>query len=117
LDTRTKIVEPRSVPSGGPVRVIVGYFDPIHAAEIRELRRLAPANTTIVAAIDDPPDPLLPVAGRAELAAALGFVDFVVTDVSGAMAIAGAEIADIRPGDLKRREELARHVVRRHGSE
>ena len=105
------------MPSGGPVKIIVGYFDPIHAAQIPDLRRLAAANTTIVAAIDDPPDPLLPVTGRAELAAALGLIDFVVTDVSGAMTIAGAEITDIRPGDLKRREELARHVVRRHGSE
>jgi hypothetical protein len=99
------------------VRVIVGYFDPIHAAQIRELRKLAPAEATIVAAIDDPPDPLLPTSGRAELAAALGLIDYVVTDVSGAMAIAGAEITDIREADLKRREELARHVVRRHGSE
>ena len=104
------------MPSGGPVRVIVGYFDPMHAAQIRELLQLAPPNTTIVAAIDDPPDPLLPVAGRAELAAALSLIDFVVTDVGGAMAIAGAEITDIRPGDLTRRDELARHVVRRHGS-
>lgn len=105
------------MPSGGPVNVIVGYFDPIHAAQIRALKQLAPAEAITVAAIAEPPDPLLPQGARAELAAALEAIDYVVTDVEGALALPGAVVSDIRQDDLRRREELMRHVLRRHGSE
>jgi hypothetical protein len=112
-----KIVEPRSVPSGGPVNVIVGYFDPVHAALVRALKQLAPPDAVVVAAIADPPEPLLPLRARAELAAALDTIDYVVTDVEGALALPAAVISDIREDDLQRRDELVRHVIRRHRSE
>lgn len=105
------------MPSGGPVNVIVGFFDPVHAAQIRALRQLASAESVIVAAIAEPPDPLLPQRARAELAAALQAIDYVVTDVEGAVALPGAVVSDIRQDDLLRREELMRHVLRRHESE
>ena len=105
------------MPSGGPVRVIIGYFDPVHAAQIRALKQLAPAEAILVAAVADAPNPLLPTRARAELAAALALIDYVVTDVEGAVAIPGAIVSDIREDDLRRRDELMRHVVRRHGSE
>ena len=99
------------------MRVIVGYFDPIYAAQIRGLKRLAPAETVVVAAIADPPEPLLPLRARAELAAALDSIDYVVTDVEGALAIPGAVVSDFRADDLQRRQELIQHVVRRHRNE
>jgi hypothetical protein len=99
------------------VRVIVGYFDPIYAAQIRALMELARSHSIVVAAVADPPDPLLPARARAELAAALELIDYVVTDVDGAMELPGAVVSDIRPDDLRRRDELMRHVIRRHGSE
>ena len=117
LDTRKKIVEPRSVPSGGPVRVIIGYFDPVYGAHVRALKQLAPADSIVVAAVADPPEPLLALRARAELAAALDSIDYVVTDVEGALTLPGAAIVDIREDDLQRRNELIRHVVRRHRSE
>jgi hypothetical protein len=117
LDTRTKIVEPRSLPSGGSVMVIVGYFDPIYAAGVRAIRELAPAESLVLAAIADPPEPLLPLRARAELAAALDCIDYVTTDIDAAMALPEAKVSDIRSDDLRRRNELVQHVVRRHRSE
>ena len=105
------------MPSGGPVRVIVGFFDPIHAAQIRALKQLAPKESVVVAAIADPPEPLLPARARAELAAALDSIDYVVTDVEGALSLPGAVVYDLRQDDLRRRDELMRHVVRRHAGE
>jgi sugar/nucleoside kinase (ribokinase family) len=117
LDTRRKIVEPRSLPSEGPVRVIVGYFDPVHGEQARAVNRLANEKEVVVAAVMDPPNPLLPLRARAELAAALEAIDFVVTEADEALALPGATVIDIRADDLRRRDELMRHVVRRHGAE
>ena len=99
------------------MRVIVGYFDPVHAAQIRALKQLVPPEATVVAAVAQPPDPLLPQRARAELAAALQCVDYVVTDVEAALLLPGAVVSDIRADDLRRREQLMQHVVRRHRSE
>jgi hypothetical protein len=114
LDTRTKIVEPRSIPRDRPVRILVCHLDPLWADTAAALREQAGSGATVVVAVTDPPEPLLPLRARAELAASLYFVDYVVTELDPP---ADAEVVDLRTQDLERRQGLVRHVLRRHGSE
>jgi hypothetical protein len=114
LDTRTKIVGPRSIARDLPVRIVVCYLDPLWAGIERTLREHARSGATLVIAIDEPPEPLLPLQARAELAASLSFVDYVIT---GTEALPDGEVIDLRDQDLEQRKGLIRHVLRRHGSE
>jgi hypothetical protein len=114
LDTRTKIVEPGSIPRDRSVRILLCYLDPVWGREVHTLRQHADANATMVIAVADPPDPLLPLRARAELAAALSFVDYVITEPPS---LPDAELIDLRDHDLACRQSLIRHVLRRHRSE
>ena len=96
------------------MRILVCYLDPLWGREVHALRDSAGSGATVVVAVADPPDPLLPLRARAELAASLSFVDYVIT---GPAAVEGAEVIDLREQDLACRESLIRHVVQRHGSE
>src|SRR5258708_5125110 len=53
---------------GARLRLIAGYFDVLTPGHVRRLRELADGQP-IMAAVLDPPDPLLPARARAELAA------------------------------------------------
>jgi hypothetical protein len=67
LDTREKIVSAQSIAAEGAVVLIIGYFDPLHAAETRRLHELIAGADTVVVALDDPDDALLPRVARAEM--------------------------------------------------
>jgi cytidyltransferase-like protein len=111
LDTRTKIVD--TLPEAASnYKVIVGYFDPMHAGHTRRLRELCGKGDRIVVAIADPPEPILPARARAELLAGLACVAYVLTDSSrvppGAI--------DERPLDSERAHIFAQHVLARHNT-
>jgi bifunctional ADP-heptose synthase (sugar kinase/adenylyltransferase) len=119
LDTRSKIIDlDRAASIPAPVKLVAGYFDvltPEHAARFRELKDGA----TLVAAVLDPPSPLLPSRARAELAAALRAVDYVLAlggaSLDDAIArIRPAEVVREEEADLRRAEDLVRHVRRRN---
>jgi hypothetical protein len=117
LDTRTKIIEPGSIPRHRPVRILVSYLDPLWSDQVAALQRHVVADETVVLAIDDPPEALMPMQARAELAAALAFIDSVVLSTDALALVPGAEVIDLRHGDLDRRDALMRQVLRRHRSE
>jgi hypothetical protein len=113
LDTRTKIVEPGSIPRDRTVKVLLCYLDPLWGREVDALREHADSAATMVVAVADPPEPLLPLRARAELAAALSFVDYVITEPQS---LPDAERIDLREQGLALRQSLVRHVLQRHGS-
>jgi hypothetical protein len=114
LDTREKIVPAQAVRATGAVLLVVAYFDPLHAVEARRIHELSDDAGTVVVALDDPPDPLLSRRARAELAASLSVVDYVVMDSQAAVrALATARVYDLRAEHSQHRESLARHVQRR----
>ena len=118
MDTRTKIIDiERAAAIEGPVKLVAGHFDvltPQLQARLSELKDAA----TLLAAVTDPPEPLLSSRARVELAASLTAVDFVV-------ALDGVSLDDairrIRPAqvvreeeaDLQRARNLIEHVLRR----
>lgn len=112
LDTRNKIVaagRDATEFSGG--LMIAAYLDPMVHTHAARLRELAAEHGLLTICLCDPPDPLLPAAARAELAAACRDVAHVVVGEE-ALASAG-RVIDIRPGDLNRRADLMRHVYSR----
>jgi len=101
LDTRSKVAEP---PAGQEMAVVCGFFDPLLAAHVRLLAQQRIPGKPLAVQIVDPPDPLLPLADRARVVAALSTVDHVFPG--------GAE----RPiADAHLREEFLRRVRRRAG--
>jgi bifunctional ADP-heptose synthase (sugar kinase/adenylyltransferase) len=108
MDTRTKIVEPGQAPLG--CTVVTGMFDVIVAADASELswiRAQHPADALCVV--------VLPLAGewlaqraRAELAAALRMVDYVVIADNSAP---NATLAALKPARIVRLEEV--HELRK----
>lgn len=118
LDTRTKIVASvEVVRDGRPLTLISGYFDPLHCAQIQRLRNHCGDGRQIVALVCELADSLLPLRARAELAASLSCVDYVVTDAGVAAAILQPDtFVDEREAHSSSARELAQHVVRRHRS-
>jgi hypothetical protein len=74
-----------------------------------------------MAAVIDPPDPLLAARARAELAAALRAVDYVIllgpADLDGAVReLRPDEVIRAEASDRERARELIEHVHRRNGA-
>lgn len=91
MDTRTKIVDwpaaectLRERAEKNPLKVVVGYFDPLLAAHAARLEEIAGAGKLIVL-VASPARPLLPAKARAELVAALGVVEQVVIAPAAAL--------------------------------
>ena len=106
MDTRAKIIatsEAARMAAEGAT-VVTGYFDPLLASHARRLADLKRGPKLIVAIVD-PPEPILPARGRAELVASLGSVDYVVET-------AGGIHVDVRleDEDRQRFKELVAHV-------
>ncbi|MGC8760673.1 MAG: hypothetical protein ACP5UT_14530 [Bryobacteraceae bacterium] len=81
MDTRRKIVRDACcwrAPDGA--LAVKGPFDPLLAAHAAQLGRLRAGAAALVVWITDPPDPILPAEARAELVAALRWVDAVILD-------------------------------------
>ncbi len=96
LDSRVKI---GAAPPAGAT-IVRGYFDPLLASHAERLARCARPLAVVVA---DPERPLLPLAARQLLVAALACVDCVLPGE-----IASAE--DWTAEDLAVREQFIEHV-------
>jgi hypothetical protein len=113
MDTRRKIVPPESAPAGATV--VTAYFDVLQSEDTRDLAVLP---RPVIALILPLEDALLPQSARAELAAGLRMIDYVVLAGDGA---ADAQVARLRPAQVVRLEaaqarrsrELKEHVRNR----
>lgn len=97
------------------MRLITGFFDPLTPAHARRLSRLASEDSHLIVIVTDPPDPILPLRARAELAAALAAADLVVPVPAAQLDefLSRLPIAPFERGeaeDLALRQELIRHV-------
>jgi bifunctional ADP-heptose synthase (sugar kinase/adenylyltransferase) len=127
VDTRSKIITPeeaigaavRAREQGSAVALVTGYFDPLVAAHARRLEEIGAGDRTVIVVVNSPVKPVLPARARAELAAALRVVDYVVISEEPAPptwmerlapdAVFREEAADeVRTGDL------IKHVQSRH---
>lgn len=126
LDTRNKILSPlaaaewarRLRSEGKSVAVACGFFDPLLAAHAARLERLASGGSPMLAVVTDPPDPILPLAARAELVAALGVVDAVAAIPPAELEafLASLNASAIQRGeaeDAALRQDLIQHVHKR----
>jgi hypothetical protein len=128
MDTRTKIVrldeavriaaEARS--QGARLKVVVGYFDVLTVDLVRRLLEISGGETLLAAVLDPPRPPLLGPRARAELAAGLSVIDYVLSIPDAGLEHA---LGEIRPdtivreetADLRRQAALIEHVHGRQG--
>lgn len=128
MDTRNKILTPQGAvdlaealrSQDTPLEVVTGYFDVLLAEHARELGRLREniGNSTLLAVVLTPEDPILSERARAEMAAALRVIDYVVTaEPGGREALLAAlkveKVAAFEPADERRSRQLVEHVHRR----
>ncbi len=85
--------------------MVTGHFDPLTAAHVRRLGELKREGRPLVVVVTSPAEPILPVAARAELVAALGIVDQVVI---------ADEVIHEEQADVERANALMEHVRSRH---
>ena len=124
MDTRMKIIDfataARLRSPGVRLKLVAGYFDVLTPDLVRRLRSLADG-ARLIAVVLDPPKPLLPAQARAELAAALSMIDYVLSPQGESIEKA---IEQIRPDEVvredladgKRSHALIEHVHRRQTS-
>src|SRR4051812_48493045 len=88
VDTRTKIISVDQAvvrrAQGGVFKIATGFFDPLLADHAQRLEALPAEGADLLFLVTDPPEPLLPIAARLELVAALKPVTYVVAAVSNA---------------------------------
>jgi hypothetical protein len=118
LDTRAKIVSSQSIsPTGEGGTVVIGYFDPLFAANVIRLNEICD-RAPITAVVADRADALLPLRARAELVAALTCVERVILCEEDASQIASrlqaTRIFDEREADEQRARDLSAHIVERY---
>jgi glycerol-3-phosphate cytidylyltransferase-like family protein len=126
LDTRTKILkldEALELRLERPV-VVTGYFDLLraeHARALEEVRRRTGAGA-LLAAVMPWAEAYQSQRARAEMAAALRAVDYVIAveaepDVAALREVLGpVEVVRMEEADARRNRELVEHVERRNGS-
>jgi glycerol-3-phosphate cytidylyltransferase-like family protein len=125
VDTRAKIVtveQLRALKATTPL-VVTGYFDLLraaHACEIEALRERTRAKV-LIAAVLPWNEAFLPQRARAEMAAALRMVDYVVAieadDVPELVHVLGpSQVVRLEAADARRNRELIEHVHRRHSA-
>ena len=108
LETKSKVAEP---PAGREMASVCGFFDPLLAAHVRLLAQQRVPGRPLTVRIVDPPDPLLPLADRARVVAALTIVDRVFPG-GGDLAFPGASARGL-VADAHLREDFLRRVRRR----
>ena len=118
MDTRTKILNLEAAPRG--CTVVTGAFDVVLAGDARELAEIRSRHPErpLLAVVLPLPDALLPQRARAELAAALRMVDYVVSadDVAPDALLASLEPAHLvrlEEAQAARKRQLTEHVHRR----
>jgi bifunctional ADP-heptose synthase (sugar kinase/adenylyltransferase) len=102
------------------LKLVAGYFDVLTPDLVQRLRSLADG-ARLIAVVLDPPKPLLPPQARAELAAALSMIDYVLSPQGESIEKA---IEEIRPDEVvredladgKRSQALIEHVHQRQKS-
>ena len=104
LDTRSKILPISRASEFADAVFVAMHVDPLTAAHARRLDEIAATGRRVVVLLSDPPDPLLPLAARAELAASLASVSAVMV----------VDLVSECGADLERRDTLVRHVLGRH---
>jgi bifunctional ADP-heptose synthase (sugar kinase/adenylyltransferase) len=110
MDTRAKIVDLAAATAiaaglrreGARLKLVAGYFDVLTPDHVRRFRSLMDGQR-LMAVIVDPPDSLLPPRARAELAASLSMVDYVLLPNGAGLEKA---LEQIRPDEVVR-EEMA----------
>ena len=104
MDTRAKIIDLASAARlrrpGVRLKLVTGYFDVLTPDLVRRLRSLSDGGR-LIAVVLDPPNPLLPSRARAELAASLSMIDYVLL-----LPEVGLErsLEEIRPDEVVREE-------------
>ena len=122
MDTRIKILSGPHILEGEPLAVVTGYFDVLRAGHVRDLatvRTSAPHARVLVVVVRGA-EPLLPLAARAEMVAAVRMVDYVLTaddsDVEHLIkALRPVLLVRLESEDLRRVSRLKEHVQRQHG--
>jgi hypothetical protein len=125
LDTREKILDLTTAlaisenwrRNGVHWKLVAGYFDVLTPDHVRDLQS---HRNPLMAAVLDPPDALLPAQARAELAASLRVIDYVL--LLGGSEHLEAAIQELQPieivhdetADRRRRQALIEHVHRRN---
>jgi bifunctional ADP-heptose synthase (sugar kinase/adenylyltransferase) len=121
MDTRAKIIDLASAARlrrlGVRLKLVAGYFDVLTPDLVRRLRSLSDGGR-LIAVVLDPPNPLLPSRARAELAAALSVIDYVLLLPEASLETA---LEEIRPDEViredmadgKRSQALIEHVHQR----
>jgi bifunctional ADP-heptose synthase (sugar kinase/adenylyltransferase) len=125
MDTREKIVDlVRAVEIAAGLRrecvgvtMVAAYFDVLTSDHVRRMEALANGRPLMLAVLD-PVHPLLPARARAELAAALSVIDYVLlldgTDLTRALEqIQPADVIRQEVADSERSQALIEHVHRR----
>ncbi|MGA3018246.1 MAG: hypothetical protein ABSF62_14100 [Bryobacteraceae bacterium] len=123
MDTRNKLLTPAGLLALAPPRplvVVKGYFDLLRAEHARSLDaiRSRTGAATLLAVVLPLDHSLLPLAARAELAAALRMVDYVLPgdceDLNRLVSSLGpAETVSLEDADMRRARQLIEHVHRR----
>jgi hypothetical protein len=124
VDTRTKILTPATLAALDPPRpllLVTGRFDILRVAVPRDLAeaRQRTGAGSLVVAVRPLPDELAPLAARAEMAAALRVVDYVLIALNGDLAglaksLQPIEIINLEESDAQRTRQLIEHVHSRH---
>ncbi len=115
MDTREKIVDLAHAASiaaalrsrGARVRLFAAHFDVLTPELVRRLRAL-PGKGTLIAAVLDPVRPLLPARARAELAAALSMIDYVLLPTPSGL---DRVIAEIQPDEVIRDDRDSQALI------
>jgi len=128
VDTRTKILrwpadesEVRQRLAGEPaLPVVAGYFDPLLASHARRLAEIAGASR-VIALVTSPARPLLPLAARTGLVAALAAVERAVEVPPEALwdvlrAVPPERLTLEQAADARRTEELVKHIHARQNA-
>jgi hypothetical protein len=123
LDTRHKILTLDEASAlaeelhrnGSPPTAFVTHLEVLRADHIRQLEEFAAATPgKLFVILTDPDSPLIPLAARAELCAALRVVDYVIPSPAGAApalaAIQAAATVHDEEEDRGRTRQLIEHV-------
>lgn len=103
--------------------VVTGYFDLLHAAHACEIETLRERidRKALIAVVLPWDDAFLSQRARAEMAAALRVIDYVVTIEANGVpelvnALGPSEVVRLEMADARRNRKLIEHVHRRHSA-
>lgn len=109
MDTRIKIISNDDARAVQGAKIVSGYFDPVTSEHAERLRGLKESGRPLLILIATPADPILPAEARAQLVAALKYVDYV-TITSGRYPSGLIPHVQLEAEDAERLEKLIRHV-------